>query len=546
MDSKGKFIAYTSSDEITPAAQQAQTNDVQVWGEDWPFNRLRLVDVMTKESRVLFHRDAHVYDFAWHSSGDKIILASTMTPDSESCDADGTWLDIMEVNSGKSTRLAYFPGQVERLLWHGDDVYFVGPAGEQIYTSGWTIFKAGAEAKNPEANYERLAYGINECPLDCKDLEECILVHVLEGMYDQIRVLGGPTLFADKRKILAWDARLHAGVVTLVIAQGSVNQPPEVFALQLPLEKTRNTEQERVQLSQLGSSLSVKNLGSCTYISTPSLDGQVTLECPFLRRTDSSEAQPARGPARPSPAIVLIHGGPYGHYNEAFDAFDMMWTPFLLARGYSVLLADYRGSSGRGDAWARAARSMGKQDYDDVIALTDRAVKMGYADPDRLVVGGYSNGGYLAHLCGVRNGTHGLGWKFKAVISGAGCVDQDSIAMSSDMGIWKAEHSAAGGPPWALSKDDTRSRQASAIWEFGDAVRSKVPIPPLLMIHGEHDARVPLEQARGMRRAMQWAGLEFQLAVYPREGHTFTERKHLVDAAERVVSWCDRRIGVKR
>jgi len=67
----------------------------------------------------------------------------------------------------------------------------------------------------------------------------------------------------------------------------------------------------------------------------------------------------------------------------------------------------------------------------------------------------------------------------------------------------------------------------------------------MLILHGEKDERVPLEQAVGMRKAMEDNGLTFEYVVYPREGHIIKERKHLTDMAERVLRWADMYIGGK-
>ena len=65
----------------------------------------------------------------------------------------------------------------------------------------------------------------------------------------------------------------------------------------------------------------------------------------------------------------------------------------------------------------------------------------------------------------------------------------------------------------------------------------------MLILHGEKDERVPLEQAVGFRRALESAALPFEMVTYPREPHSFKERKHLIDMAERVLRFVDLHIG---
>ena len=65
----------------------------------------------------------------------------------------------------------------------------------------------------------------------------------------------------------------------------------------------------------------------------------------------------------------------------------------------------------------------------------------------------------------------------------------------------------------------------------------------MLILHGEKDERVPLEQAAGFRRALEKARLPFEYVTYPREPHLIAERKHLVDMAERVLRFVDMVVG---
>lgn len=56
----GSKIAFVSADEKTPEQRAREQNgeDVQVWGYEWPYARLRIVDVATKERSPLGIRTA--------------------------------------------------------------------------------------------------------------------------------------------------------------------------------------------------------------------------------------------------------------------------------------------------------------------------------------------------------------------------------------------------------------------------------------------------------------------------------------------------------
>ena len=95
----------------------------------------------------------------------------------------------------------------------------------------------------------------------------------------------------------------------------------------------------------------------------------------------------------PRPLVVDIHGGPSLAWHHSWD---LPWAELLTAAGYAVLLANPRGSAGRGQAFARA--NLGDPvgaEFDDILAGVARCVDDGSADPDRVAAIGGSYGGYL-------------------------------------------------------------------------------------------------------------------------------------------------------
>lgn len=97
------------------------------------------------------------------------------------------------------------------------------------------------------------------------------------------------------------------------------------------------------------------------------------------------------------PLVLVVHGGPWYRDSWGFDAGVQM----LANRGYAVLQVNFRGSTGYGKAFLKAAigEFAGKM-HDDLIDGVNWAVEQGYADPDRVAIFGGSYGGY-ATLVGV-------------------------------------------------------------------------------------------------------------------------------------------------
>ena len=224
-----------------------------------------------------------------------------------------------------------------------------------------------------------------------------------------------------------------------------------------------------------------------------------------------------------------------------------MITPYLLSKGFSILLPNYRGSSGRGPTFASlSSPEPALHAYEDVITLTQHAVSLNLADPERLVIGGYSHGGFLTNICAMRNGTHGHGSPFKAAISGASISDGDAMASTSDLGNAYQGEICGYKLPWTVDLDDVSARKSSALYMFKEAMERKVEIPPMLLLHGANDERCPVSQSWGLRRALEHYKLPFEMVVYPRQGHVFHEREAWIDMAWRIGNWVEKYVGPAR
>ena len=89
-----------------------------------------------------------------------------------------------------------------------------------------------------------------------------------------------------------------------------------------------------------------------------------------------------------------VHGGPHSHHPGARVTAEFQ---SLAGAGYVVLLPNPRGSTGYGEAFTEACvLDWGGADFEDIMAGVDVLVKKGVADPDRLYIGGYSYGGFMA------------------------------------------------------------------------------------------------------------------------------------------------------
>lgn len=163
----------------------------------------------------------------------------------------------------------------------------------------------------------------------------------------------------------------------------------------------------------------------------------------------------------PLPTVLLIHGGPNGQDSHDLQTRHVL-RERLVAAGYAVLLVNYRGSSGRGQAFQRAIfADWGRLEVQDLHAAVDWAVKQGIADPARLGAGGWSYGGLLTDYL-IATDT-----RFKAAVSGAGSGNQLSMFGADQYAV---QYEREMGLPWAQ-----RERWLKVSYPFFKADRIKTP-----------------------------------------------------------------------
>lgn len=538
----GETIAYLSKDEKTKEEKERDgkgNDNVNVWGQNWQYYHLHLLNVKTKEAQTIVAGSRQVIDFAWSPDGKHLLFESTATPDSQSCSIDGTTISTVNVQSREVQNLCTVPVGVESLAWGADGKAHLLMVDREISIIGSNVvFTLDTTAACPQL--VKAACGEQDSASRILSVGGRVLIERHIRQKTVISDMSGHDLFDAAAGITSWDAVFDRQAAKSMFAAvlSSTNQPGEVFII--------TDGQAPLQLSNHGNSLKGRLFGSFQVLTCQSLDGEVELDGLYFTPINATNTDNV--PNKPLPTIVLLHGGPADRDIEKFDAFRLRWTPYLLSRGYGILLPQFRGSTGRGEKFASYTKhGLGKYAYEDVIAVTNDAVKRGYADSKRLLVGGWSAGGMLSLLCAVRNGLHGLGWRFNAVLSGAGICDVETLALTSDIGLTVLTELGGGFTPWS-SGDKLKARESSAFLEIENAVeesrrRDEPVIPPVLLLHGELDIRSPPSQSKAFYHVLRRYGLPCELVTFPDQGHVPMRYAHWIDMLERVGRWCDQYIG---
>jgi len=223
----------------------------------------------------------------------------------------------------------------------------------------------------------------------------------------------------------------------------------------------------------------------------------------------------------PVPMILYIHGGPNGQDEHSFD-FMRQW---LATKGYAELNVNYRGSSGRGQDYAKAiAADWGHYEVEDLLACVDKVIAMGVADPNRLAVTGWSYGGILTDY------TVATTDRFKAGIIGAGVAAPMSF-YGVDQYILQYDNEL--GPPW--KNLPLYIKMSYPFLEIDKRVHT-----PMLFMGGSSDMNVPLLGGEQMYEALKSLGRPTELVVYPGQFHGFTRPSFIRDRYERWLGWWDK------
>jgi dipeptidyl aminopeptidase/acylaminoacyl peptidase len=235
------------------------------------------------------------------------------------------------------------------------------------------------------------------------------------------------------------------------------------------------------------------------------------------------------GPA-PYPVIAAIHGGPVSHWRPGFLVRRLLHIAVLLQQGYAVFLPNPRGSSGRGQDFARRVLGdLGGGDAQDILTGFDFLVARGIADPARLGITGVSYGGFMTAWLIAESD------RFAAAVAVSPHTNQVTAHLLSNIPGFMAH----------LLGDEI-GNPGGRYFERSPVFRARDVRTPTLSIGGALDRCTPAGEAAQFHQALREAGVESALAIYPQEGHGVRRLPAAIDCTARLVGWMTDHIPIGR
>ncbi len=232
------------------------------------------------------------------------------------------------------------------------------------------------------------------------------------------------------------------------------------------------------------------------------------------------------GATAPSPLMIDIHGGPvWANRNRWMGR--LRATALLVQRGYAVLYPNPRGSSTRGQDFARRVEGdMGGADTLDFLAACDALIERGMADGSRIALTGTSYGGFMSAWLTTQD------TRFAAAVP------------ISPVSNWYSQHRTSQIPFFdemflkaSASGPDNRFFHRSPAM-FADRVKT-----PVLVMAGARDKNTPPGQALEFYSSVREHGGTAVLVVYPEDGHSLRGHPAFFDTAARILQWLARHLG---
>jgi dipeptidyl aminopeptidase/acylaminoacyl peptidase len=502
----GKQLLLTATDQPAKDEEDRKKvkDDTMVIDRDIKMTHLWLWNIEKKDEKRLTEGDFTISDPQWSPDGARITYTTRPTPKADDGGLSDVW--VLTVAGGEKHKLVGDPGSSDTARWSPDGkwiAYTGNPnADDGVSTTYlYLIPSAGGAPKQLTAKFD-LSVGTPVWGRDGKTIY--FSTNVLEAIEIYSADVGtGAVRQLSRRGGSIGVTEISRDGKTIVGTFSTSQQPTEIYFSGTDFSSFKALTDHNAWLKDYA-------VADTEVLKWKSKDG--TDVEGLLTKPVGYEA------GKKVPFLLNPHGGPTGASLNNFSG----TIQVLAANGFAVLQPNFRGSTGKGLAFAQANKNTwGKGDYEDCMTGVDAMIANGIADPDRLGAFGWSYGGYMTFWILTQTD------RFKAVSPGAGLSNIYSMYSQNDIQRYLR---------WFYS-DKSPWEAQELYWDRSPMKYIRNVKTPTMIMHGQVDTRVPIAQAQEFYMALKEMKVPVEFVVYPRENHGFTEPRHQMDRVRRYVKF---------
>jgi len=502
----GKIIAFTARDPAAAGESKKSPQDDAIVMDVLQFTRLWAVNVGDRKAALITGQDLQVYDFDWSPDTSELVLLVAPTP------SEDATLNLALVVVTRTT------GDVVRTLtrdviidagprWSPDGrlISFIAPTPRRV--PAWlAVIPAGGGAARLLQKDLRGTILAAEWNRDSKHL----LVESSQGTQEALLAVDTDTGLAQKLADVLNGPEFNLGFSGSGDVLAYLNQTPRS-----PNDVWVKDAHQKVQrLTDLNPQTRSWPIGEVRTVEWANTKDGTPMNGVLI-------TPPGFAPGHPYPTVVMAHPGWIAWW-AGFQATWWSWGQLLASHGYVVFMPNYRGAWGQGWQLFDTIADWGGMSLQDMNDGIDFLVQQKISDPNRLGIGGWSNGGFVAALAITQNP------RFKAAILDAPVTDLFACQAMPSCAFLRTH------------LVDNPYERRKVYDEHSPITYLRDCHTPTLLLQGQADDEVPIGQSYEFYYGLKNLGVNAEMVVYPRESHFILEREHQLDLQNRVLDWFDR------
>ncbi|MBZ4651560.1 MAG: ptpA [Proteiniphilum sp.] len=214
-------------------------------------------------------------------------------------------------------------------------------------------------------------------------------------------------------------------------------------------------------------------------------------------------------PTKKYPVVIYVYGGPHSQMvNNRWRYGSGGWETHMAQKGYILFVMDNRGTAFRGVAFEQVThRRLGTIEAEDQMKGVEYLRSLPYIDSERMGIHGWSYGGFMTINMLLRYPD-----LFRVGVAGGPVID------------WKYYEVMYGERYMDTPRENPEGYEESSLLNRAGKLKAR-----LLIIHGDEDPTVVLQNTLQFLKASIKAGTHPDLFLYPGHGHNMIghDRVHL-------------------